>query len=100
VRMRDDWKNYALCADDEYPFRWLSSSIDDINYAKEGCMKCSVRIDCLHSAIYEREEFVGVNGGYSEIEYLIRTWERAEVDDETNWRKSDKLIQDLFREIS
>jgi hypothetical protein len=61
---------------------------------------CPVKIECLYSAIYEKEEFIGVNGGYSEIEYLFRTWEEAGDEDETNWRKSDRLIQKLFREIA
>jgi len=97
--MKNDWRDYAVCSQDKTPHKWLSSNIDDVNYAKDGCRRCTVRKECLYSAIYEREAFVGVNAGYSEIEYMIRTWEPVEEDDETNWRKSDRLIQVLFREI-
>ena len=98
--MDSNWAQRALCKKDDKPYSWLSSNIDDINYAKNVCMRCPVRMECLYSAIYEKEEFIGVNGGYSEIEYLIRTWEEAGDEDESNWRKSDRLIQNLFREIA
>lgn len=98
--MKADWLKSALCKKDDNPHFWLSSNIDDINYAKNVCMMCSVRIECLYSAVYERDEFIGVNGGFSEIEYLIRTWEEAGDENESNWRKSDRLIQKLFREIA
>lgn len=96
----NDWLKSALCKQDDNPSLWLSSNIDDINYAKDVCMRCSVRIQCLWSSVYEKDYFIGVNGGYSEIEFLIRTWEIAETEDETNWRRSDRLIQELFREIA
>lgn len=98
--MRAEWQSLAKCKRDDHPSRWLSSNIDDINYAKDVCRSCQVRIECMYSAVYEKEEFVGVNGGMSEIEYLLRTWEPVGENDETNWRKSDRVIQDLFREIA
>jgi hypothetical protein len=52
----------------------------------------------LFSAVYE-QEFIGVNAGITEIEYLMKTWQEVEYEEEDNWRRSDKLIQDLFREI-
>ena len=98
--MKADWLSEALCKKDSNSHLWLSSNIDDINYAKDVCRRCPVRIECLYSAIYDKDEFIGVNGGLSEIDYLIRTWEEAEDEHEDNWRKSDRLIQDLFRGIA
>lgn len=96
----NSWLQSALCKKDSHPHRWLSSNIDDINYAKNVCRKCTVRMECLVSAIYEREEFIGVNGGLSEIEYLMSIWKEAESEQESNWDISDRTIQRLLREIA
>ena len=94
-----DWRIKALCRRDSHPSRWLSSKREEIEYARQKCRICEVRPECLWSAIYEREEFTGVNAGITEIEYLMKTWEEVEFEHEDNWRGSDKLIQDLFGEI-
>jgi hypothetical protein len=98
--MRADWASVALCKKDSKSYSWLSSNIDDINYAKDVCRRCSVRPECLYSAVYEKDQFIGVNAGMSEIEYLIRTWQEVDQEDESNWTKPDRLIQVLFREIA
>jgi hypothetical protein len=95
-----DWLSEALCNNHVNQSYWISSNYEEIKIAKSICEKCPVRLECLYSAIYEKSEFVGVNGGLSEIEFLIRTWEEAESEDETNWKRSDQLIQGLFREIA
>lgn len=100
MRMRADWINAALCRNDIDSHKWLSSNIDDINYAKDVCRRCTVRMECMTAAIYEKDSFIGVNGGMSEIEYLMSTWEEVSSEDETNWGKSDSVIHRLFRIIA
>lgn len=100
VTSPEDWHRSALCKKDDFPSFWLSSEIDKVRYAQAVCQKCTVRVECFLSAIYERDEFIGVNGGVSEIEFLIRTWEEVEDAEQSNWRGSDFLIQELLREIA
>jgi len=98
VSQGGDWGIKALCRFDPNPHKWLSPRRHEIEEAREICHKCTVRPECLFAAVYEGD-FVGVNAGLTEIEYLMKTWEEVEFEHETNWRKSDRLIQDLFREI-
>jgi len=98
VSQDNDWGHKALCRRDNFPEAWTSSRRSDMEYARQICSRCTVRPDCLFSAIYE-QEFIGVNAGITEIEYLMKTWQEVEHEEEDNWRRSDKLIQDLFREI-
>lgn len=93
-----EWASQALCKRDKNPQYWLSSKRHEMECARQVCHVCTVRPECLASALYENN-FVGVNAGITEIEYLMKTWEEVEFEHETNWKGSDKLIQDLFGEI-
>jgi hypothetical protein len=99
VSQDNDWTRRALCRRDAHPERWVSARRSDIEYSRSTCAKCTERPECLWSAVYSMEGFVGVNAGITEIEFLMKTWEEVEFEHETNWPGSDKLIQDLFREI-
>lgn len=99
-KMDADWRSQGLCTNHPEKGNWISSEYEKIKLAKSVCDKCPVRIQCLYSAIYQNSEYTGVNGGLSEIEFLIRTWEEVESEDESNWKHSDHLIQRLFTEIA
>jgi hypothetical protein len=99
VKLKSNWESFALCKKDDIPSRWLSSNIDDINYAKNICRKCTVRFECLTSALTS-EQFVGVNAGLSEYDFLNKTWMEARSVEENNWPRTDKVIRTLFREIA
>ena len=81
------------------PSRWLSFDIDDINYAKNICRKCTVRNECLMSAL-ELDTYIGVNAGISEFDFLNMTWVEARTIEETNWPRTNKIIRRLFSEVS
>jgi len=96
----NSWTYSAVCRRDDFPSRWLSSDIDDINYAKDGCRKCTVRPECLISAISKENGFIGVNAGMSEIEFLMTTWKEVDNESESNWEISDTVIRNLLQRIA
>ena len=97
---RNHWTSVALCKKDDQPSLWLSSNIDDVNYAKNVCRKCTVRMECLLSVVYEKDDFIGIHGGLSEIEYLLLTWKEVDDEQDTNWDITDSVVQRLLREIA
>lgn len=99
VKLKSNWTSFALCKQDNNPTKWFSFDLNDINYAKNVCRKCTVRNECLMSAL-ESDEFVGVNAGISEFDFLNKTWLEAREIEKTNWPRSDKIIRSLFREIA
>lgn len=99
MNLKSNWQDFALCRKDKNPNKWFSFDIDDINYAKNVCRKCTVRNECLISAI-SSDNFLGVNAGMSEYEFLIETWVEAKEYDETNWPRTDRAFQRLLRKIA
>lgn len=86
----------AVCSGNHHSSKWLSYDINDIEYAKDGCSKCSVRVPCLASAI-SNDSFVGVVAGISEYDYLELLWKRAESENESNWRTDDSALSELLQ---
>lgn len=93
-----NWKFHAICASDPNGKAWMSYKKEDIDYAKAGCQKCSVRVPCFLAA-WESEYFHGVNGGISEFEFMIKTWKKARKEQDDNWRRTDRDFQKILREI-
>lgn len=64
------WRDKAVCYNDENSSYWVSYNLEKVKYAKQGCSRCPVEIDCLMSAT-EDEYIVGVVAGLSEFDRLI-----------------------------
>jgi|LakMenE01Jun11ns_1017448.scaffolds.fasta_scaffold8574273_2 hypothetical protein len=86
----------ALCQGDEKSSAWFSYQIEDINYAKSVCAECEVKLPCFFNAL--ENEFMGVNAGISEFEFMMKTWKEAKTKNESNWTRSDKVLQRILRE--
>lgn len=99
AKLKSNWASFSLCKEDKLPARWFSFDLKDIGYAKEVCRKCTVRKECLMSAL-DSGEFVGVNAGISEFDFLNKTWVETRKIEQTNWPRSDKTIRNLFREVA
>lgn len=93
-----NWREIAVCSDDKNPQYWLSYDINHIRYAKEGCKRCPVKMECFSSAI-ANEMYTGVNAGISEWDYLNKTWQKAKKLDESNWRRTAAAFRKLLQEI-
>lgn len=96
MKTLSNWRDKAVCSDSRYPERWLSYKMSDIKYAKQGCLKCSVRSECLLNAI-QNDFFVGVVAGISEFDYLMYTWQETTREDESNWRTDDRVLSELLQ---
>jgi hypothetical protein len=99
VKLKTNWEDFALCKKDNDAGKWLSLDINDINYAKNICRKCTVRNECMISALSQKE-YIGVNGGVSEYEFLTMTWVEARKIEENNWPRTDRVIHELFKTIA
>jgi hypothetical protein len=99
MALASNWKSRALCASDPKQYTWWSYDKDDIAYAKQGCSRCSVRAECFLSA-WESDEFYGINGGISEYEFLLRTWKKSKKESNVNWKRTDRDLQKIMREIA
>lgn len=91
-----NWRDLAVCAEDKNSSRWLSYDIEDVQYAKEGCAKCTVRRECLATAL-QNDCFVGVVAGISEYEYLNIIWNEVAKEDESNWRRDNTALSELLQ---
>ena len=64
-----DWRDMAACRDSEpdlfFPVGTTGPAVEQIERAKQICMSCSVRDDCLQYALESNQE-AGVWGGYQE----------------------------------
>ena len=48
----------------------------------------------------QNDEFVGVNAGISEYDFLMSTWKKANKNNGTTRDRSDKSIKKLLQKIS
>lgn len=85
----------ALCQGDEKSYAWFSYDINDIEYAKSVCRNCEVKVQCFINGL--DNDFMGVNAGISEFEFMIETWKEAKKENESNWTRSDKVLQGILR---
>lgn len=92
-----NWKTNAICASDKYKNKWVSYKISDVEYAKEGCSRCSVKKICLATAL-ANDSFVGTIAGMSEYGYLVKTWQAVQDINESNWRTDNTTLQRLLQE--
>lgn len=99
VSLTSDWQSLAICLNSEDPSLWISSDIKKIREAANICGRCPVKVECLYNAVYE-DEFIGVCGGITEYEYLSNTWVRVDDVEESNWPRTDSIIQRLFRQYA
>ena len=98
MKLKNNWKKEAVCASDKYPERWVSYNKKDVEYARSGCSMCTVKRECLFTAL-SSDSFVGVVAGISEYEYLTYIWHEAEREDESNWTRDNSTFSRLLREI-
>lgn len=98
MKAQSDWLNEAVCANDERPTAWLSYDINDVQYAKLGCSKCTVRKQCILNA-FRNDPYVGVNAGISEYDFLMLTWKEATKVNGSNWSRTDKVLQGIVRQV-
>lgn len=87
----------ALCQGDKNSSAWFSYQIEDIKYAKSVCSECELKTPCFLNGL--ENEFMGVNAGISEFEFLMKTWKEAKTENESNWTRSNKVLQGIVREI-
>ena len=91
-----NWRKKALCAEDRNSLYWFSYKYEDVQYAKSICQSCEVRKECLINA-WGEEVVYGVNGGYSEFDILLATWKKAKEENDSNWNRTDRILQKLLR---
>lgn len=96
MQLQSNWRDEAVCAGDKFANKWLSYDLDDIEYAKNGCAKCTVRKECLITAL-ENNYLTGVVAGISEYDYLSTIWKRANSENESNWRTDDSTLSRLLQ---
>lgn len=65
-----NWRNQAVCFNDENSSYWVSYNFDKVKYAKDGCSRCSVIKECLMYSAND-DEVIGVIGGSSEFDRLM-----------------------------
>lgn len=94
-----NWKSKALCSRDIKQHTWWSYDKDDIAYAKQGCSRCPVRSECFLSA-WQSDDFYGINGGITEFDFLLITWKEAKKESNVNWKRTDRDLQRIMREIA
>lgn len=94
--MQSNWRSKAICTGDTKASSWLSYDIKEVEYAKEGCSRCTVRKECLITAL-KNNSFVGVIAGISEYDYLVHTWQEATRENESNWRTDDSILSGLLQ---
>jgi len=85
----------ALCQGDDKSHSWFSYDIDDIEYAKGVCSQCEVKLQCFANAL--ENDFMGVNAGISEFEFMMETWKEAKTENESNWTRSSQVLQRILR---
>ena len=68
------WLDKAVCAKDKHSEYWLSYNLEKIEYAKLGCEKCTVAMECVANAASSEDEPVGVIAGLSEFERRLSKW--------------------------
>lgn len=95
----NNWRLDAVCLHDKHSEYWLSCKYSEVVYAKEGCARCPVKKECFLSAL-QNEEFVGINAGVSEYDFLMSTWKKATGKNGTTRDKSDRAIKKLLQNIS
>jgi len=77
------WMKKSICKNDEFPNRWTSFKIQDIEYAKSRCKQCTVQKECL--LMFQEQNIAGVIAGLSEYERLLLQWKEAKNINEFNW---------------
>ena len=98
MALANNWTKKAVCTSDAKKNTWWSYDKDEIAYAKQGCARCTVRVECFLSA-WESDEFYGINGGISEFEFLIKTWKKSKKESNVNWKRTDGDLQGILREV-
>lgn len=96
MELQSSWRDEAICASNPNAHKWVSYNLDDIKYAKNGCAKCTVRKECLITAL-ENNSFIGVVAGISEFEYLLHSWQEVTKENESNWRTDDSVFSGLLQ---
>lgn len=72
------WRSQAVCFGDENSTYWTSYEYDKVQYAKDGCLRCPVKMQCMASHVDE-PYVAGVIGGLSEFDRLrITNREKSE----------------------
>lgn len=97
MKQLSSWKEHAVCASDKHSHKWISYKESDVEYAKDGCSRCSVKKICLATAL-ANDTFVGTIAGMSEYDYLIHTWQTVQDINESNWRTDNTTLQRLLQE--
>lgn len=65
-----NWKDQAVCFDDKNSSYWTSYDFDKVQYAKNGCSRCPVKMQCM-MAHADDPYAAGVIGGLSEFDRLL-----------------------------
>lgn len=94
--MQNNWRKNAICSGNKKSGSWLSYDMSDVEYAKKGCSTCTVRKECLLTAL-NNDSFIGVIAGISEYDYLVHTWQEATRENENNWRTDDSILSGLLQ---
>ena len=97
MNLQSNWKKNAICASDKHSAKWISYKESDVEYAKDGCSRCSVKKICLATALVNNN-FVGTIAGMSEYDYLMYTWQAVQDINESNWRTDNTALQRLLQE--
>jgi hypothetical protein len=93
------WRKSALCLIDKNSKRWFSYNLEDVDYAKKVCQSCLVRKECIVN-MWETDSFYGVNGGMSEFDIMNLTWKAVSKENDSNWKRTDRVLKKLLQQVS
>jgi hypothetical protein len=79
------WLQKAVCHNDKNSNYWLSYELNKIEYAKNGCAKCTVKKQCLLNSDISDKETAGVIAGISEYERKLKLWKKVNDINGNNW---------------
>ena len=97
--MKDSWRKKALCLIDKNGKYWFSYKYEEVEYAKAVCKACTVRKERLLN-MWETDSFYGVNGGLSEFDVMQETWKKVSKANDSNWKRTDRVLQRLLQKVS
>ena len=94
--MLSNWKEKSLCFNHPEIDIWFSYKKQDVDRAKDICGKCPVRIECFMS-MWNTGDFYGINGGISELDYMMMTWKEATSEKQNNRTRTDRVLKAILQ---
>lgn len=88
------WTRDALCKFDK---KFTSFHIDDVNFAKSVCERCSVQVECIIANAEIDGTFM--SAGLSKYDRLLIQWKKVDSEDEGSFRDSSVYVSEVVRRV-